>query len=146
MKRTISVLLAADNPEEVFLTRRAFRLCDLPTIIDVVTDAQEMMDYFDGKERFANRSIFPLPELAVLDMKEVECALDLLKRLKEHSGFEAIPVAIVSAVEIPRIITKAYALGAVAYLSKPLDSGALQRLLKAVYAVVGPRQRVTAAN
>jgi len=146
VQRTIPVLLAADTPEDALLTRRAFRLCGIPAIVDVVTDAEEAIDYLEGKGKFAKRSIFPLPELILLDIKEEQgCALELLKWLKGNSRFQAIPAAILSSVDVPQIITKAYALGAVACLGKPADVSALERLLKVVHAVSGPRQAVAPA-
>jgi len=144
VKRTIPILLAADSPEDALLTRRAFRRCDIPTIVDVVSDAEEAVDYLEGRNKFANRNIFPLPELILLDIQgEVGGAFDLLKWLKDNSRFQAIPTAILSSVDVPRTITEAYTLGAVAYLEKPVEFIALERLLKAVHAVVGPRQAVT---
>ena len=136
LKRTIPVLLAADNAEDVWLTRRALRLCGIPTIVDVVTDGQEAMDYLEGKQKFSNRNIFPLPELILLDIAEEQgCSLNLLKWIKANSLFQGIPTAILSDVEVPRIVTEAHALGAVAYLGKPVVFGALERLLKEVHAM-----------
>ncbi len=143
MKRTIPILLAADTPEDALLTRRALRRCDVPTIVDAVTDAQEAIDYLEGRDRFANRNIFPLPSLILLDIEKAQGgAFDVLKWLKESSRFQPTPAAILSADDVPRTITEAYALGAVAYLAKPVDFNALERLLRAVQAVIGPRQAV----
>ena len=144
MRRTIFVLLAGDNPEEVLLTRRAFRCCGTPTIVDVVTDGQEMMDYLQGKARFANRSIFPLPGLILLDIKDEEAGIfEVLEWL--NSRFQAIPVAILSSVEVPKTVKKAYALGAIAYLGKPVEIRALERLLQAVHSARTPRRALVAA-
>lgn len=140
-------MLAADAPEDALLTRRAFRLCGIPAIVDVVTDAKEAIDYLEGNGKFAKRSIFPLPELIVLDIKEEQgCALELLKWLKGNSLFQAIPAAILSSVDLPRTVTKAYTLGAVAYLGKPADVSALEKLLNVVHGMVGPRQAVAPAT
>jgi len=146
VKRTIPILLAADTPDDALFTRRALRRCDVPSIVDAVTDTEEAIDYLEGREKFANRNIFPLPELILLDIEEEQGGtLDFLKWLKDNSRFQAIPAAILSSVDVPRTITEAYALGAVAYLPKPVDFTALERLLKAVQAVLGPRQAVVPA-
>lgn len=131
VEKTIFILLAAESPEDALLTRRAFRLCGIPTIVDVVSLDREAIDYLEGNGKYGNRDIFPFPELIVLDVDEGwESAFEILKWLKGSSCFQKLPAAILSSADGPGVISRAYALGAVAYIVKPAGFKEMERLLR----------------
>jgi CheY-like chemotaxis protein len=70
------------------------------------------------------------PDLVVLDLHLPDIAGDVvLAMLREDPRTRDIPVVILSADAIPRDVSRLLAQGARAYLTKPLDVGALLTLL-----------------
>src|SRR5262249_22810995 len=112
-----TVLLVEDDLNDIFIIKRAFKMANIPTPLQVVTDGQEAISYLRGDGKYADRDVFPLPKLIVMDI-----------RMPRRSGFEVlewakgserplrrIPIVIVSSSENPADINLAYEMGANAY-------------------------------
>src|SRR5205085_5976051 len=63
------ILVADDDPNDVFLLRRAFRqVCPSCTVVDV-SDGERAIDYLSGRAPFDDSVRFPVPDLLLLDVK-----------------------------------------------------------------------------
>lgn len=68
-KSTPLILLAEDDPNDVFFMRRALQKAQIELPMQVVSDGQQAMDYLNGEGPFSDREQHPLPALMLLDLK-----------------------------------------------------------------------------
>jgi len=64
-----TVLLVEDNPDDVFLMRRAFKTARIKSRFLVVTDGKQAVSYLEGTGEYDDRQLYPLPDLVFLDLK-----------------------------------------------------------------------------
>jgi len=96
-----------------------------------VADGQEVLDYLQGDNRFADRDQFPVPGLIILDLKMPRLnGFDVLNWLKAQPRHCTTPVVILSSSDDPSDVTRAYSLGASTYLVKPPRSEDLHGLVR----------------
>ena len=114
------VLVAEDDPGDVFLLQRAFTIAEIPTTLHFVRDGQEAIDYLDGKKRYADRQAFPLPDLLLLDLKMPKLnGFDVLNWVRQQPGLKRLLITVLTSSDQPQDINRAYDLGANSYLVKP---------------------------
>ena len=128
MKR--KVLIAEDDPGDIFLLQRAFTLSGVPAGLYFVRDGQEAIDYLGGTATYTDRNEFPLPDLLLLDLKMPrKSGFEVLAWVREQPGLKRLPVVVLSSSNQNPDINRAFDLGANSYLVKP---GGLDRLLELV--------------
>ena len=131
--KQFTVLLVEDDLNDIFLVKRAFRIAQLETPLQVVTDGQEAIDYLRGEGRYADRQAHPLPQLLVMDMQMPRLSgFQVLEWIKRDGPFRRIPVVIVSSSDRAEDIDRAYELGANAYMVKPVDYRAVEHLFESI--------------
>ncbi len=114
---TRPILLIEDNPLDVDLTRRAFAKRKLANPLEVARDGEEALAYLARWEAGA-----PLPVVILLDLKLPKVdGLEVLRRLKAHPDFHAVPVVILTTSQEDGDVKEAYELGANSYIVKPVD-------------------------
>jgi CheY-like chemotaxis protein len=129
-----TVLLVEDDLNDIFLVKRAFKKAEIPNPLQVVTDGQEVLNYLQGKGKYADRQAYPMPKLIVMDIRmPLQNGFDVLEWIKrDGQALRCIPVVIVSSSEDPHDINRAYALGANAYMIKPVDYIEVEKLFQAI--------------
>ena len=130
----LTVLLVEDDLNDIFLVKRAFKLAEVQNPLQVVTDGQEAMLYLKGEGKYADRRLYPLPKLIVMDIKMPrKSGFEVLEWVK-NSGrpLRRIPVVIVSSSDNPDDINHAYELGANAYMVKPVEYRAVEHLFQTI--------------
>ncbi len=111
------ILLVEDNPMDIDLTRRAFARRKLANPIQVARDGEEALAYLPRWEAGE-----PPPAVILLDLKLPKVdGLEVLRQLKAHAQFRAIPVVILTTSSEDRDIQTAYQLGANSYIVKPVS-------------------------
>src|SRR5437899_7130013 len=124
------VLIAEDDPSDVFLLQRAFNASGVPATLHFVRDGQEAIDYLGGEAKFADRGAYPLPDLMLLDLKMPRLnGFDVLEWLRKQPGLKRLLVTILTSSDQARDIDRAYDLGANSYLLKPHGSHELTDLV-----------------
>jgi CheY-like chemotaxis protein len=127
------VLIAEDDPTEVFLLQRAFAAAEVPATLHVVRDGQEAIDYLEGEAGFSDRGTYPLPDLLLLDLKMPRMnGFDVLGWLRQKPGLKRLLVTVLTSSDQPKDINRAYDLGANSYLVKPHGSTDLTELVRRV--------------
>jgi len=127
------VLVAEDDPSDVFFLKRAFQMAGVPASLQFVRDGQEAIDYLDGENRFADRNTYPLPDLMLLDLKMPRLdGFDVLNWLRQQPGLKRLLVTVLTSSDQPQDINRAYDLGANSYLLKPHNAEHLSELVKQV--------------
>ena len=124
LKNSRRVLLAEDNEDIIFLTRRAFRKLKVINPLEVVTSGREAIDFLAGL------SPPDVPALILLDLKmPMMSGFDVLRWIRNREQLNRIPVVVLTASEDDKDINLAYELGANSYLIKPLMNDKLMDLL-----------------
>src|ERR1043166_8521303 len=114
------VLIAEDDPSDIFLLQRAFAAAQVPASLHFVRDGQEAIDYLEGEASFADRTTYPLPDLMLLDLKMPRLnGFDVLNWLRQKPGLKRLLVTVLTSSDQPTDINRAYDLGANSYLVKP---------------------------
>lgn len=126
-----TILLADDDPNDVFLMQRAFKRIGYRNLLQVVANGEEAVRYLSGDGRFGDRSCFPLPSLVLLDLKMPrKSGLEVLTWVRaQPCGIRRIPVIVLTSSKQAVDVNQAYDLGANSYLVKPLT---FERLVEIV--------------
>ena len=133
--RQFTVLLVEDDLNDIFLVKRSFKIARVRNPLQVVTDGQEAIQYLCGEGRYADREVYPLPKLIVMDIKMPRrSGFEVLEFVKAGSShlLRRIPIVIVSSSDNPADINRAYELGANAYMVKPVDYRAVEHLFNSI--------------
>src|SRR5882672_5192698 len=128
------VLVAEDNPDEVYLLRRAFRRAGLPHEIIEVRDGVATIEYLKGTPPFNDRARYPLPRLLLLDLKMPKVnGFEVLAWLETRQEFSSLPAVVLSCSVFQGDSQKALDLGAREFLTKPYDMEELVTLVEGLH-------------
>ena len=119
-----SILIVEDNCVDLDLAMRAFGKCRLCNPIQVARHAEDVMVWM---ERWEAGDPAPMVILLDLHLPRVD-GLEILRRLKSHERFKAIPVIMLTSSDADRDIREAYDLGVNSYIQKPVDFGRYMEL------------------
>lgn len=111
------ILLVEDNPMDVDLTLRAFARRKLLNPVEVARDGEEALQCI---ERWQGGAAFPIVVLLDLKLPRVD-GLEVLRKLKQNSHTQHIPVVVLTSSREDRDIKEAYRLGANSFIVKPVD-------------------------
>lgn len=128
------VLLVEDYQNDILLMRRFWKKECVQHPLVEARHGLEAIEYLAGDGIFANRQLYPLPCLMLLDLRmPLVSGLDVLRQIRSQPGLKTLPVLVFSASALPGDVDEAYRLGACAFLVKPsgLDEfAALVRLIR----------------
>jgi CheY-like chemotaxis protein len=114
------VLLAEDDPNDVFFMRRALTKAEITFPLNVVNDGQEAIDYLAGTDKFGDRTQYPLPSLILLDLKMPFLdGFEVLAHMQSQPSLKDIPVLVLTSSAEDRDRQRAAELGAKGYFVKP---------------------------
>ncbi len=111
------ILLIEDNPIDLDLTIRAFKLQYINNPILVARDGEEALAYFS---KWENGELLPVVVLLDLKLPKVS-GLEVLEKIKSHSDYKTIPVVVLTTSSESSDVKTAYLLGANSYIVKPVD-------------------------
>jgi chemotaxis family two-component system response regulator Rcp1 len=112
------ILLAEDNPADVFLVRQALKGSGVPYNLRVLSDGEEAISFIDGLD---NNSAIGCPDLLLLDMHLPKRDGDeILQRLRASGRCSRTPVVILTSSDFPRNLEEAPQ-HATSYFRKPSD-------------------------
>lgn len=117
-----SLLLVEDNPTDEKLTVRAFKKSGVAIDIMVVRDGAEALDYLFATGKYGDRDPSALPAVVMLDLKLPRIdGLEVLRIVRANDVTKSLPVVILTASKENEDVARGYALGANAYVRKPVD-------------------------
>lgn len=91
------------------------------------------MAYLSGVEPYADRSLYPLPALILLDLKMPRLTgFEILKWIRGQPQLGKIPVLVLSGSQMQEDMRQAYAGGANSYFIKPLGFDSLVGLIQQI--------------
>jgi CheY-like chemotaxis protein len=111
------ILIVEDRLTDLDLTKRAFARRRVLNPVEEARDGEAAMAYFERWE-----SGDPVPVCILLDLKLPKISgLEVLRRLKAHPKYSAIPVIILTTSAEDHDIEEAYRLGCNSYIVKPVE-------------------------
>lgn len=121
-RRVRTILLAEDNPDHALLVRIAAERADPSLDVRVVPDGVAALAYLEGKDPFACRDAFPLPNLVILDLAMPHLdGFGVLEWMRGRRDLATVPVVVLTSSDSPRDERRALKLGARAFHTKPAD-------------------------
>lgn len=116
------ILLVEDNSSDEKLTLLAFKKCGVSNEIVVVRDGADALDYLFGTGRHASRDTSIVPTVVLLDLGLPRIdGHEVLRRIRNDNRTKLIPVVILTSSKEDEDVARGYALGANAYVRKPVD-------------------------
>jgi chemotaxis family two-component system response regulator Rcp1 len=142
------VLLVEDSPGDVRLIREVFGDVNKGIYLHVVRDGLEAMAFL---KRQGAHATAPRPDLILLDLNLPRMdGREVLASINDDDDLKTIPTCVLTTSRSEDDILTAYQLRANAFLSKPLQLGAFESLVKSIndfwlMKVSLPQRPITAA-
>jgi two-component system response regulator len=119
--------MAEDNPDDVLITKRAWKKGMIKNELHVVKDGEEALDFLYRRGNFSDA---PRPCLMLLDLKMPKMdGFQVLETIKKDPSLKKLPVVVLTTSNRDRDIERAYELGCNSYITKPVG---FDNFLKAV--------------
>jgi len=133
IKKNDVILIADDDDNDVFLTKKAFQKSDIPIIFKRVTNGEELMNYLVRKGEYEKLESSPRPSIILLDLNMPKMdGKEVLVEIKQHPDFKKIPVIVLSTSKAEEDINRTYFLGANSYIVKPTDFKKLVNIVQSL--------------
>ena len=127
------ILIAEDNPDEVFIMSRVFGRCGLPFELRFVANGQEAINYLERKPPYESAEKYPCPSVIVLDLKmPLVNGFEVLAWLKLQPELSRIPAVVHSSSAVREDRERAGQLGARDYYVKGSAPGELVTMFKTI--------------
>lgn len=122
------ILLVEDSVADQIAVRKALRHSAFRSVLRVVDDGAQALDYLRRHGPFADADAAPRPDLVLMDlnMPRVD-GRELLAQVKRDPALRDIPVVVWSTSAREEDIAHCYALGGNSFVTKPVDAAAFRR-------------------
>lgn len=133
-----TILLAEDNPADVYLLREALSLEGREIQLIVMSDGEQALNYVTRRGRYQNAAI---PDLVVLDLNLPKSdGSDVLRCIRETVDYQGVPVVVLTSSDSPRDRKIIESLGADRFITKPSELDAFLSLGRTLVAFIGPAE------
>ena len=123
-----NVLVLEDDANDAILIRRAFTGHSCRAFI--CRNTSEARAYFLGSGMYADRDLYPFPDIFVTDLRlGEESGVQFLAWVRAFDAARELPVIVLSGAPSPSDVSAVRNLGATRVLIKPVDPIALQDML-----------------
>lgn len=124
------ILLVEDDPDDIFIFKRALRAANIVNPVIVLTSGQDTIDYLSHTGKYADPVDFPAPFLIFLDLKlPYVDGFEVLSWIRKQPDLQSVVVVVLSGSDESRDHQRAYALGARSYLVKPPTAEQLRQFI-----------------
>lgn len=125
------ILLVEDNADDELLATRAFRKNHILNEVVVAHDGVEAIDYLFGTGAHTGRDMTVWPQVVLLDLNIPRIGgLDVLRRIRSDERTKSLAVVVLTSSKEEEDIIRSYALGANAYVRKPVDFAQFNEAIK----------------
>lgn len=119
--RTFVVLMAEDDEHDIIATKRAWKTGQMVNPLHIVNNGEECLDYLEQRGAYSDPVSSPSPGILLLDLNMPRMdGLETLQRIRSSERFASLPVVILTTSRAEEDRVKSYALGANAYIVKPI--------------------------
>jgi CheY-like chemotaxis protein len=128
-----ALLHVDDNNDDLFLFSKACSQAAVSFELQSLESGKLALEYLQGLGPYANRAIYPFPDLLLLDLKMPPPAgFDVLRSIRENANLKHLAVCIFTSSFQYEDIQKASAQGANSFLTKPATLGKLAAIASAL--------------
>jgi len=115
------ILVVEDNASDEKLTLLAFKNCGVLNEVVVKRDGAAALEYLHGPSP-GSSTLAPLSAIVLLDLKLPKVdGLEVLRAIRHDERTKLLPVIVLTASKQDEDVTRSYALGANAYVQKPVE-------------------------
>jgi CheY-like chemotaxis protein len=130
-KKPVTVLHVDDDPNDTTLLQVACARADVDFQLQNISDGTEVIDYLTGAGKYADRQVYEIPDLVLLDLKMPRATgWEILRWIRGHARLKNLPVIVLSGSELQEDKLRAYEGGATSYLVKPPNFASLVSMVK----------------
>lgn len=130
-RRSVTILLAEDDPDDRMLVQDAVTEGRLVNELRCVEDGEELMDYLHQRGKYAAESTAPRPGLILLDLNMPrKDGREALKEIKADPSLRQIPIVVLTTSKAEEDVFRSYDLGANSFVTKPVTFQSLVELMK----------------
>ena len=134
MNQNRAILIAEDSEDDLILLKRAFHRAGVVNPIHVVRSGRETISYLKGNGKYADREAFPFPSVLLLDLNMPDGdGFEVLTWVRNKLDTSGLLVVVLTRMEEIKVISRAYALGANSFLTKPGNPEDLQELVNSFH-------------
>ncbi len=124
------ILLVEDDPDDVKFIKRAFAKVWVDYELHVASDGEQALAMLRRSDGYEDE---PKPDLILLDLNMPKMnGFEVLDSLKSDSELCQIPVVVLTTSNDREAMAKAYQLHANSFISKPVTSEELNRMVEMV--------------
>ena len=125
------ILLAEDDPNDTLLIKRAFQKAGLGQLLKTVSDGEQAIEYLRGIGEYADRAVYPLPFLLLLDLKMPGTnGFEVLQWIRSQPELKRLLVVVLTSSNLQADVDRAYDLGANSYLVKPVEFNEMVNMIQ----------------
>ena len=130
--RPIVILMVEDNPTDVLIAKEGLLSAKMQSTVHVADDGVYAMDFLHQRGKYVNA---PRPDLILLDLNMPRMnGQEVLAAIKADDNLKNIPIVILTTSKAEEDISKAYALHANCYISKPVDFNEFAKVVQTIQA------------
>ena len=120
MNQIQTILLVDDSENDLMLMKIAFEDAGFSNPLQTVENGEQAIAYLKGENPYADRSMYPLPNVILLDLNmPKKSGFEVLAWIRTQPGLKRIPIVILTASVRMEDVEQAYDLGASSFLVKP---------------------------
>jgi CheY-like chemotaxis protein len=119
-KRSVTILMADDDPDDRLLTQDALKHGRVFNDIRFVEDGVELLDYLKRQGKYS-KEMPPRPGLILLDLNmPKKDGREALEEIKSDPSLRRIPIVILTTSKAESDILRSYDLGVNSFIVKPV--------------------------
>ena len=139
-----TILVAEDNPDDLFLLRYVLETLGIKQGLRVVRDGLGVIQYLKGEPPYEDRLKFPIPRVILLDWRMPGVSGEEVQRwIRSQPAFREMGVVVLSGCPVWPDSRDAFEAGGDFFFSKPSDLEEYGATLKPILALwLGPRAAI----
>ncbi|MBM3522386.1 MAG: response regulator [Alphaproteobacteria bacterium] len=129
--KSITILVAEDDPDDRILLRDAFVENRLSNELRFVADGEELLDYLRHAGDYADARRAPTPGLILLDLNMPRMdGREALRIIKSDPQLQRIPIVVLTTSKAEEDIVRTYGLGVSSFIAKPVSFDGLIEVVR----------------
>lgn len=132
-KRSITIVIADDDPEDRMLAGEALKESRLANDIRFVEDGEELLEYLTHQGRYSDPDDAPRPGVILLDLNMPRMdGREALRAIKESPQLRRIPIVVLTTSKAEIDIYRSYDLGVNSFIVKPVTFDSLVEVMQVI--------------